>query len=333
MKLQKIFFALLILFAFAHISFGQNSDDAQPTENWLWTEYKIFGDSRLYHRYDRYSKEDLAKFKEKLDLMKDAGFKDEWEGIYSHAYEETVGFSQFRWQKNAGFVNFYIYTCLPELRFVDYGKIVETPDYIQILSERADNSSAEPAASKYVKVKWGEHRFLVEESALSAFAEKAVGIYLRPEKTDDENYDKWIDHWYRGDFEKPFVGLPEFPDKYKKLQRQPVETRITSVSKRAIEKEKELGDRFYNAETAFYYVTIGAGKNKGLKKGLTLDVPEIEDSVYILQVNQTSAVGVLVRGLNDDKNEICFGDDSNEIVCPKIKSGLKVKTQIGSFFW
>lgn len=322
MKPPKTFLALLILFAFVHICFGQNSEETQPTENWLWTEYKIFPDSRLYHLYERYSKEDIVKFREKLDLLKNGEFQDEWEGIYSVAYEETVGFSQFRWRRDVGFVSFGIYTCLPELRSVNYGKVVDTPDFIQILPEYAENSPRRQTETKYVKVKWGEHRFLVEESSLSAFAEKAVGIFVNPENPDDENYHKWVNHWFKGDYEKPYVGLPEFPDKYKKFQRSPIETKIITV-----------GKRFVEENSASYNVTIGAGKNKGIGKGMIFDVPEIENSIEITRVGDKTAVGIIVRSVDENNHDECFGDDFNKVVCAKIKSGLKVKTQIGVFSW
>jgi hypothetical protein len=322
MKPQKFFLVLLILFAFVSISFGQSSDETQPAGNWLWTDYKIFPDSRLYHRYDRYSKEDIVKFREKLDLLKDAAFKDEWEGIYSVAYEQMVDFSQFRWRKDAGFLSFNVYTCLPELRFVNYGKVVDTTDYIQILPEYAENSPRKQTATKFIKVKWGEYRFLVEESSFSAFAEKAVGIYVRPENPDDENYDKWVNHWVKGDFEKPYAGLPEFPEKYKEFQRLPIEAKIIAAGKRIVE---ENG--------VSYTVTISAGKNKAVKKGMTFDVPEIENTVEITEVNGSTAVGIINRSIDENKTDECFGDNYNRIVCPKIKSGLKVKTQVGSFFW
>ncbi|HLM00923.1 MAG TPA: hypothetical protein VK400_07685 [Pyrinomonadaceae bacterium] len=322
MKPRKISLALLILFAFVHICSGQSPEETQPTENWLWKDYKIFPDSRLYHLYERYSKEDIVKFREKLDLLKNAQFADEWEGIYTVGYEETVGFSQFRWRNDVGFLSFHIYTCLPELRSINYGKIINTPDFIQLSPEYAENSPRRHAAAKYIKVKWGEHRFLVEESALPAFAEKAVGIFVNPDDPENENYHKWINHWVQGDFEKPYAGLPEFPEKYKKFQRLPIEAKIIAVGKRAVEEN-----------AASYTVTINAGRNKGVKKGLHFDVPEIEQNLEITQVNDATAVGIIARSIDENENDQCFGDDFNKIICPKIKSGLKVKTQIGSFNW
>jgi len=173
---------------------------------------------------------------------------------------------------------------------------------------------------------------LVEESSLPAFAEKAVGIYVEPKDTSNESYQKWANNWVKGDLEKPLTGLPEFPPNYKKFQRLPIEAKITSVGKRNVENEKTLGNTTYS-EAAFYEITISAGKNKDVKEGMSFEIPEIENSLYITQVNSKTAVGIISRPIDVNKNDECFGDNFDKIFCPKIKNGLKVKTQIGLFYW
>jgi hypothetical protein len=231
MKSQKIFLIFIILLASFQICFGQTEQDEQPTENWL-KQYGIYSDQFLYHRYDRYSKEDIVNARKTLDLLVNSKSTDEWEGTYSSGYDETVGFSQFRWQSGVGFVSFYIYTCLPELRHINYGKIINTPDAVQIISEAGEISSRRNSSTRYIKVKWNDRHYLVEESALSAFAEKAVGIYVESEDASDENFGKWARNWVKGDFEKPLTGTPEFPSNYKNFQRSPIETKIVAVGKK-----------------------------------------------------------------------------------------------------
>jgi hypothetical protein len=94
-----------------------------------------------------------------------------------------------------------------------------------------------------------------------------------------------------------------------------------------------VGNTIHSAETAFYEVTIGAGKDSGVKKGMTFESPEIESSLNITQVNSKTAVGVISRPIEANKNDECFGENYDRIPCPKIKNGLKVKTQIGLFYW
>ena len=331
MKSEKTFLILIVLFASFQICFGQSEEDTQPTENWL-KSYNIYSEEFLFHRYDRYSKQDIINFRKNLDLLNSSKPDDEWEGVYSVGYEETVGFSQLRWQSDVGFISFYIYTCLPELRQINYGKIIDSPDAIQIIPEFAENSPRKQTSVRYIKVKWNDKLYLVEESSLPAFAEKAVGIYVEPKDSSDQNYQKWANNWIKGDSEKPLTGLPELPLNYKKFQRLPIEAKIISTGKRTVEEDKLLGNTTYS-EAAFYEVIIDAGKDKVIKKGMTFEVPEIENSLIITQVNSKTAVGIVSRPIDANKNDECFGENFDKIPCPKIRNGLKVKTQIGLFYW
>ncbi len=338
MKSQRIYFFILISILSLSFCFGQ---DIQPEKNWL-ASYGIYPTEFLYQRYDRYSKEDLVNFGEKLDLFKKAESKDEWSGIYYIGSEETVNHSELRINSNVGFVGFNVYTCLPELRYIDYGRIMNTADFIQLLPEFAENSPRRSEIAKYVKVKWGDKYLLVEESSLSAFAEKAVGIYVESDEDSSESRFKWTDFWVKGDLnsenhhqvENEYTGLPQFPESYKKIQRSPIEAKIISVGKRAIEKDIEIGGWFHSDETAVYRVTIGAGSNKGVKKGMLFYSAELNEMISIIRVNQSNAVGLMSRDIDENKNDHCLDNDANKIPCPKISSSLKVKTQIGKFgFW
>lgn len=125
---------LIFISAFP-IVFGQKQDDSQLGENWL-KEYGIYSEQILQFRYDRYSKEDLVNFRQKLDAMKDAKF-DEWEGVYFHDLGE-LSFSRMHLKGDVGFLDFYIYTCQPELRRVNYGKVSFAADAVQLLPEFAE---------------------------------------------------------------------------------------------------------------------------------------------------------------------------------------------------
>ena len=327
MKLRTIFFLILILGLSIQICFGQ---EPQEEENWL-QEYGISQYPTLVFRYDRYSKDDLAKFREKLDLMKNAKFEDEWEGNYFDDLTE-LGITSFRWDSNVGFVDLYIYTCYPELRDINYGKVINTPEYVQMIPEFGENSPRKAMSVKYVKVKWSDRHYLVEESSIAAFAEKAVGIYVEPQDDENEIPQKWSRYWVSGDSEQELTGFPVFPASYKKLERFPIETKIISAGKRTIESDTEIAGSYQVGDAAVYTVTIGAGKNKGVKIGMKFDVAETKDEIYITKVNQNNAVGVILRQLNDDKSEYCFDDDSNQIECPKIKPSLIAKTRIGLWY-
>lgn len=333
MKLRKAIPSILILLAFFQFSFGQNQDEVQPIDNWL-REYNIYHEHFIYMRYDRYSKNDILKFREKLDLMKASKSTDEWEGVYGYDFPDEVGLSQLRLNSQTGYVTFYVYSCMPELRSIDYGKIVNSHDSIQLSSE-FKNPSKDSDSGIYIKVKWNDRYYLVEEKSLSAFAEKAVGIYAEPVDGQNENYQKWARYWVTGDLQKPLTGLPEFPKKYKELQRLPIEARITSIGKRTVEEKTFDTKDFYESfsESAWYPVKIDAGKIKGVKPGMKFYIPDIEDELFIIEVNEKSAIGLIRREIDDNKNDLCLDGDYKPIECPKLKTPLKIKTPIGRFWW
>lgn len=333
MSLQKVILIVLIFTVSSWLCFGQGSEEDYSTKNWL-KEYNIYPEQLLFHRFDRYSKEDIVKFREKLDLFKNTNLNDDWEGNY-FSDNDHLGFSLFRLSSNVGFINLYIYTCQPELRSLNYGKILNTPEFIHLFPEFAENSPRKSEAVKYIKVKWNDRYYLVEESSLLAFAEKAVGIYVENEEHSSGNFQKWSNYWVKGDLEKELTEAPEFPANYKKYQRDAIETKIISVGKRLIEAEKEFGDksstRFFQ-NNAIYPVTIGAGKNKGVKSGMIFKIFQSGEEVFITKANQNNAVGFIARETDDGKNDFCRDvGNINEIPCRKIKPFLKIKTRVGYF--
>lgn len=341
MNLRKIFLVVLSSIASLQICFGQNAPEyVEGEDNWV-QKYGIYQVPFISLRYDRYSKEDTIKFREKLDLLKDEKFSDEWNGIYYVGSEETVNHSELRINSNIGFVSFNVYTCLPELRYINYGRIMNTADFIQLVPEFTENSTRKSATAKYVKVKWGDKYLLVEESSLSAFAEKAVGIYVEPEDDSSEDRFKWTDFWVKGDLdseppsqtENEYVGLPVFPASYKKFQRSPIAAKIIFVGKRIVEKSDVVGSENGEFMEAGYKITINAGKNKGVKTGMTFGVGEIGENFVITQVNQNNSVGRITRGLDENKVDFCSDGNNNQIECPKIKTSMNVKTQIGQFWF
>jgi hypothetical protein len=329
MKLRNITVLILILGLSIRICFGQ---EAEQSENWL-QEYGFYQYPTLVFRYDRYSKADLVKFREKLDLMKNAKFADEWEGSYFSDLDQ-LGVSSFRWDSNVGFIELYIYTCFPELRHINYGKVVNAPDYVEMFPEFAADSPRKSLPVRYVKVRWNDRRYLVEESSLAAFAEKVVGIYVEPQDDETAELQKWSNYWVSGDteIETEVNGLPQYPSSYKQFERFPIKTKLTSVGKRTIESEKEIENNYYTNEVAIYPVTIGAGKSKGVKVGMSFYLSETGDKILITQVNQNSSNGIIIREFDEDKNEYCLDKDFSPVACRKIKTSMKAETQVG-FPW
>lgn len=345
MNLQKTCLAILFCALALTVCYGQNEPEYVEGENWV-TQYGLYpAVPYVLFRYDRYSREDTVRFREKLDALKTAKFTDEWEGNYVRDNED-LGYSSLRFQKDAGFINFYFYSCSIELRHIDYGKISSTPDFIELTSEGAENSPRKIKTVRFVKVKWDKWRYLVEESSLQSFAEKAVGIYVEPDDETAENNSRWTNYWVKDESrpeseteeykEKTFTGLPEFPAAYKKFQRQPIETKIVAVGKATLEKDKEFGDSTYTkyfADSLIYPVTIGAGENKGVKPGMRFELAETGDEIYITEVKQNTAFGFIPRSTDENQKEVCRDKEYNDVLCPKIKPDFKATTPIGKFWF
>lgn len=328
MKAQKILLILICLSTFIQFSFGQQIEQNQPTESWL-NRYGINVEPFIYFRYDRYSKEDVENFRKKLDLLNNEKF-DEWEGIYTDDFPDLVGTSQFRWKADAGFASFYIYSCLPELRYINYGKVTVSSDSIQLSPEFSENSPRKSESFRYIKVKWNARYYLVEEKSLEAFAEKAAGIYVDAENTAIENSQRWRNYIVKGDLEEALTGLPEFPLKYKRLERKPIVAKIIFVGNRNI--SKEIFGNIYHPEGSFYTVMINVGNNKNVKAGMKFQIAETKDELFITQVNEKTSVGTIHRDVNDNKADLCRDENYNEVTCPKLRNSLTVKTLVGNFW-
>jgi hypothetical protein len=333
---KRIFIIITLLFSLTFIlnlsGLAQEPDKYERSENWF-RQYFNYNEPFLDLRYDLYSKNDLANFKNKFDLLFKSEPKNEWEGSY---YPVSIGgdvsIEQFRWNSNTGYASFYIYTCLPELRGISYGKIVDTPAFVQRLPEYANDSPKKETPSKYVKIKWRQTHYLVEESLLSIFSEKAVGIYVETENPNDENYGKWLYFWEKDGSDEALQGLPEFPKSYSQFKRFPIEAKITAVGKRAIGENEILGNTIYG-DGAFYSVTISVGKNRNVKVGMKFYVKDINSEIVITEVNQKSSVGLIHRNIDDNKNDVCYNEEYNPVSCPEIKKSLDVKTYVGKFWY
>lgn len=328
-----------IVFLFLIVIFSRSLIHAQELAeseigDWVY-KYGLHDELYTNFRYENYSVADTVKFREKLDLIKISEPRNEWEGTYVDGFSE-VSVPIFRWNSRDGFIYYYINTCYPSLESIDYGNAIDTSEYVELLPEKTDDSPRKTVPSRYVKVKWGKDFYLVKESSLQAFAEKAVGIYVETEEdAENENFQKWSDFMVNRDESIPIEGLPQLPPGYRKFQRAPIEAKILTVGKKTIKKE-DIEGTFDSGETIFYTIRIDAGKNKNVKVGMKFDIPETKEEFVITKVNQNSSVGLVSRNIDDNKKDSCYGNVNGEyknFVCPQIKSSFKVKTQIGRFLF
>ncbi len=323
---SRLSFALLLMLAFSAVASGQESPLMWLGEFIRFNELPI-----LQPDHSKYSERDLEKFREKLQAIRSTGSQDQWEGRFAPGGLDDLGISILDISSKAGFAGLYIYTCMPTLRAIDFGTVNVRPDTIELVSEEIAGSPRKPKRTTYVKIKWGNRFYLVEEKSLPAWSEKAAGVFIA-----QEDYSQpWSNYWVTGDFENEPAGEPEFPDRFKYLKREPIKTNILSVTSRSIEKDVETGNTFHSAESAVYRVVIAAGRKHGVKKGMELELSEMSDVLTITEVSSDRASGLIVRAIVDPQTDHCLSDDTKPepIECPKIKVGTKISTKIGSFWF
>lgn len=329
MQFYKILFLLAFLLVNLSISLGQEMGIDQPEENWL-KSYGIYPEERMYFRYDRYSRDDLVKLKFKLDLLKTSNFETEWEGIYSDIYD-TVNNSKIRLAFDKGYTHTNVYTCLPEFRYFSFGQVENRSDSVVLIPEFRSGPLMGLKKENYIKVKWGDVFLLVEEASLLAFSEKSAGVF--PENVESGDRFKWANFWYMGDFEIPLQGLPQFPAKFKYLERSPIQADLSWVGKRATQKDVQSGDTYHNGERAIYTVALNKGFKQGVKKGVTFRLSQTLETVTITRVNRHSAIGIIVRDLGENREDSCRDINWNHVSCVSIKPKMKLSTVTGLLYF
>lgn len=315
MRLTKFFTICLILLSISGICFGQETIE---DENWLKgvggeADYVPY----LLYQFRTFTKEDVPKGKQRLKTVRQFAPKNEWEGIY---YENTmIGDSKLIWNAEGGFFKFYFYH---SLKTFDYGRVNNSQNSVELISEKtlaANSSKSQSAKTKLIRVKVGERRFLVPETHLQDFCDKAAGLIAH----FWDFYYYWIkeEDMYKKDF-----GLPVLPSEYKHLLRYPIEAKIIRVGNRNIVKSKNIP----SSDELHYLVTLNAGKNKNIKKEMNFFVEELDEWILVTKVFQKSALGFIRRDFDENKQEECGDSEGGYgviIPCKKIKIGMKAKTK------
>jgi hypothetical protein len=328
LKVARTLFAVLLLIP---PIFAQNTPE-QPEENWL-RELNLFNNQFLFMRYDRYSIDDINSFKKQVANVRAASAKDEWEGTYSFDFPDSVTYSLLSWKSSGGYFSLSVYTCLPELQSLKYGRVEATDDSVTFISETANDKGT--SGDRYIKVRWGHRRYLVNEKSLLAFTKKAAGVYVEPDEASDEKYQRWSNYWVTSEKEKDPTpeGLPILPPRYKHLERKPLSARISGVAKRSIQEDIQFGNSVFSGPSAVYPITLGSGSSAGLAPGMILVNLKTGEEVFLKTVTSTSANGILIRSLDENGKEHCLDDNAEKFSCPKLSPGTALSTKVGSFWW
>lgn len=307
---MKIFITIFFtVFLLSNICFGQEYIE---DENWL-KGFKTEADSfqtLQYWKTKRFTVEDVANGKRRLNLIRQFAPQNEWEGIY---YAETgIGSDKFIWNAEGGFFRFYFYHTLKTFSF---GKIKDSSGFIELEYEKTSLTPINKK-NKFIKVKVGEKHFLVPEKRLSDFCERIVGL-----STDANDFYYYLTK--EDDFKKTAFGLPELPAEYKKYLRYPVEAEIIRVEG----KEIITNENDSSYEEVQYTVIINAGKNKKLKNDMELFVKDLGEWIQLTKISQKSSVGFIRRDFDKNNQEECQDIQGEIILCKEIKIGMKAETK------
>ena len=315
--MRRVSFILILILLF--VGFRQTASFAQLNEHGRWKSDLYYEPVEINYR--SYSESDFTDALTKLEAFKleNNNSTDEWAGTYS-APSGEVNVIALRWSPQAGFVYLNFYTCLPELRRLDYGTVAATPDYILLTSL---SSKLSGRVTKYLPVKWGERHYLVPESEVAQFYKFVAGYGWK--KDEYVFFDFLLKN---DDSEKPIAGMPIFPRGYERYVRRPVEATITEVLRREIRTAQNYdGSPAYESHT---FVKLDAGSADGIKRGMSLNVLGSEDyeTVEIVRVGRRSSVGVLVRSLDENKQEVFKNHRTDEIKpYPIVSAGWQLSTR------
>lgn len=216
--------------------------------------------------------------------------QDEWVGDYQIGDVSDVRMKVLRWSAEKGFVFFNLNAYSANVDELDYGDVVSaSPSHVEIIPRRAPESRNK---RKFVKVKWGQQRYLIEDHAVPDFCDYVVGLGSHNGLAGGEA--DFLSH--RDDVSKPTAVLPTVPLEYREYVRRPIDTRITKIGKSYVEVDPE-NEWFDDLVTP---VTINAGSDQKLKRGMrlhVLDSDEYDESVEITRVTRKYARGIIVRSV------------------------------------
>lgn len=316
---------LFILLVFGSVTINAQEDYDQYGR-WIngvtepWTFY-----------YQTYTKDEAKTFQQKWKLIAEQNLQDksnEWAGDYVRG---DLHKKYLRWSPDGSFAYVNVFTCSTEVLGINYGPIAATPAFIKLNPElkmsaqRHDKyhggHTAYMLPQDYLPVKWGSVHYLVEKNRVANFYKMVAGI---DEDQGDDDFFVKVE-----DYGKSPEGMPIFPAEYDRFVRRPIEGKIVAVGKKWLRRERLMDGTFsYDSLTP---VEINVGKANGLRRGMFFYVvgSRFSDKVEVTKVRLRSASGVILRFVDDDKQEKGWNVDTRlHEVCPPIKSGSGVTTSV-----
>lgn len=299
------------------------SAQLDTSEKWETGTYEAW-----FLNYKRYSKSDVLAAQVKWRALEAEEAANEWAGVYTPICDDCeVSLDKLRWTPKSGFIKFYVYTCQPELRALDFGSAVESLTTVYLFPEYPADSGRSPRpAMQYLKVKWGERHYLIAEDKIGEFCDWVAGVEVH-----NRNEVLGVKDFYLkdSDAEKSVTGLPLLPRGYKHLLKRPIEATIIAIGKSYIERDEDVEGCMNRAVMP---VTLNVGSANGVAVGMKFNsVTEDQlDAFIITSVGNHSSRAVFEQGWESCEGSGEGQEDQNTVKEkhePEVKVGLKLTTR------
>lgn len=325
MNLPRIY---LIVTISLFVSFFCAAQTINEESNW----YKEIGKhDDYYSRFDfsRYTKSDVEKAKAKYLQIAATPTKDEWTGSYRR--QTMLGSAEITWDRQNGFVYSYVYHTLAN---IDYGSAMSTGDSVSFASEKPTVWKGKRFFDEeHIRVRFGEKHLLVPKSRLSDFAIWAVGREVPTGRRKKEIYTEEGFFWEKVEDEhKKIADVPTYPDGYAHLIQKPIQSRVLSVGKLRIKREKSA-DWGTTSEDHLVTLKLSGGQRQRVRTGMRFWIDDLEEWIEIISVSANHSVAELSRPFIDGK-EYCdrYENFSQiEFPCRSPKVGMSARTKTDYF--
>jgi len=283
-----------------------------------------------------------ARWKEIGDELARAG-GEAWAGDYFRG-GDTHG-TYMRWSPRAGFVIAGVDKCRAAVMRIVYGRVEATPTLVRFFPElektsaHAHGGGHAPSAVtrpvlRFVPVEWRGERMLVGEDEMGDFGDYVAGLGRYNQWANFilvEHTDFFSRRGGRGD-DADSGALPSVPQGYERFLKRPVEASVVSVGRRVLRRDYHVESENTPASferASLTYVTIDAGTERGVKRGMIFRVvsPAEGDSLVVVRAGRRASTAALVRDV-DERGAETFYDhaEGRERNHSKVAAGWKLTT-------
>lgn len=314
----KIFSAACLLI----LCFGTSLSQAHNYEKWdtgsgepLWVNLKDFSKQELDTAIGLWNK---------IENDNRTGNSREWTGYYFKG--DVIHSTVLRWSPEAGFIMVEVDNCAATLMGLAYGKVIVSPELLEFIFEYHKASASHshtkahrpaPAIKKFIPVRWGSAEYLIDEVQIADFGDYVGGFgrynHRFPEVGGIDFFARRITQPQNNVEE-----LPQVPSIYKRFIKKPIDAEIKVVGVPEIRRVRDYDDTWaYQSHTP---VAINVGSLNGVKRGMNFRVLSSDQAevVTIIRVSKHSSEGVIVRSLDENKQEY--------EIDPKIRPGWLLST-------